>query len=596
MVLLAPAGVAQVRPAQRVNVLGLNDSGGNQADGIGVATRGSRFAMVWAEQLGTSAGTQDIHFSVSDDFGLTWSPQVRIDTGDGPNASDSDEPKVVITGDGTIVAVWEDVKDARSFGTDNEDLFYNRSSDGGATWLSPSLPLNTPTSGAHASSDVDRISIAADGDRICVVWEEDSLAGAGGAEEIWFTRSTDAGATWTAPRIVTSTTTIVDADDPKVAVRGSNVVIGFIDDGGWDDDVYALGSTDFGTTFTKVLVESATTGDVDDPQLAMDGDLVALVWQDADAGGASDGLHGVVSQDGGRTWRAETVLAPRVQATPGARVSWAVVAVRDPDVYVVYTEDSESVAGGGPGGLTKLYASVSNSRGGSWTFDVPLDAADGRRDNRPAVAVGDAYVVVCSETGAAGANGLGFTYSGDHGATWSPLHAVPGVGPDVDSEDLHEGTYFVTSASGDLALAGFWDRPTGTNELYASAIEVGSVTRYCPTTPNSTGAPAVLDSLGTTYYAANDFGLRASGLPDHPGIFLLGRTAISLPYADGYICLGGVRFLRPPLLALGGVAERTVDLPSDGVLLGTNTFQYWYRDPGFGVSNNLSDALEVTFR
>jgi hypothetical protein len=140
---------AQVRLPMRVNVGGANQDGANRVDGIGVAARGSRFCVAWAEQGGTHDSTQDIHVAVSEDDGLSWSAPRRVDLGDGPHATDADQPKVLILEDGTLLVAFEDSRASAAQGGTNEDLLLNRSSDGGQSWLAQPITLNGPTGGGE---------------------------------------------------------------------------------------------------------------------------------------------------------------------------------------------------------------------------------------------------------------------------------------------------------------------------------------------------------------------------------------------------------------------------------------------------------------
>ena len=152
--LLAATSQAQtVRLAQRVNTGGFNPNANNHQDGFGLAIRCTRVLAVWTEQNGVNDTLNDIYSSYSDDDGQTWSAMTRVDLGTPNNAHDSDQPKVVITSSGIAVAIWEEKSAANAFASSNEDLFFNRSLDGGVTWLPVSLGLNTLTGGSHAQFD-----------------------------------------------------------------------------------------------------------------------------------------------------------------------------------------------------------------------------------------------------------------------------------------------------------------------------------------------------------------------------------------------------------------------------------------------------------
>ncbi|MCP3919396.1 MAG: exo-alpha-sialidase [bacterium] len=623
--ILSLASLAQAqtpRPAQRVNTTGDNSASDNRSDGAGLAVQGARFVAVWCDQFATAAATQDAFVSVSDDDGITWSLPARIDTGDAPNQSDTEEAKVVITDDGTIVAIFEDKKDAAQQGSNNEDLFYNRSTDGGVTWLAAALPLNTPTAGAHVTSDIDRASITTSGNRVFVVWEEDSQAGLGLAEELWFTASGDSGATWSAPFILTTTAApLPDVDDPKVIASGLNVVVTAISDAGGADDVYVWHSTDGGQSFAMQLVETDTAGDVNGTLASADGDLMVLAWLDNSnffPGGYA--AHALVSLDAGLTWGSEISLSVRVEATQFSNAIWLGIETQGDNVYAVYADDSEAVQATGPSGPTgqaasKVYAAVSNDAGATWSVDVPLDPADARRNNRPSVVATDFQVFVHMETGVNGGNGLAYVVSNDLGQTWLAPSIVVGAGPDVDSEDVHEGRTFAASDLTGTALSLFWDRPTAANELYVAGMEggFGSIgTNYCgPSLPNSSGLSATIAASGSILAGGNPLTLIARDLPQNQfGYFLAGRTQgfFNPPGSQGFICLNGNigRYNAPSEIGASGLSgsfQLDIDTnaipvnPPAPILAGESwNFQAWFRDNNPTLTSNFTDGLEVVLQ
>jgi len=128
--------------------------------------------------------------------------------------------------------------------------------------------------------------------------------------------------------------------------------------------------------------------------------------------------------------------------------------------------------------------------------------------------------------------------------------------------------------------------------------------RYCTTSPNSTGSGALIDSNGQTSVAANGFELSViSASFNQPGVFYYGPNQGSVPFGDGVRCVfGGVFRLRPAVTTDSmGDASYALDfgnLPPGGDIVPGSiwNFQFWYRDPAFGGAGfNLSDALEVTF-
>ncbi|HJP00333.1 MAG TPA: zinc-dependent metalloprotease [Planctomycetota bacterium] len=142
-----------------------------------------------------------------------------------------------------------------------------------------------------------------------------------------------------------------------------------------------------------------------------------------------------------------------------------------------------------------------------------------------------------------------------------------------------------------------------------TACDIG--VSFCSASPNSSGAPAVIDFYGTTSVGASDLVLAVWNAPPQQfGLFFYGPQRVDLPFGDGVRCVGGgsvglFRFNPPQLTDGFGDLERPVDFTvppagsGPGALLpgGAWHFQFWYRDPlGPGGSGfNFSDGLTLLF-
>ncbi len=127
---------------------------------------------------------------------------------------------------------------------------------------------------------------------------------------------------------------------------------------------------------------------------------------------------------------------------------------------------------------------------------------------------------------------------------------------------------------------------------------------YCPTSPNSAGAGALMWFSGHASKSLNDTALLVfAAAPNQPGIFYYGDRQTQLPFGDGWRCVGGKveRLLPTVIVDSFGNGNFPLDLlgpPPAGTIQAGETwnFQFWYRDPPGGPAGfNLSDALELTF-
>lgn len=146
---------------------------------------------VW--QDGRHGGTYNnrIYFSRSTDRGVTWSPNVSI-TQDIPVSTVVNQLAPRIGFDsvtGKIHVVWQDNRNG------HYDIFTSSSADAGVTW-SPSVKVNDE-GGIPNSAKLHPGMVISDGGYIYVTWQDQR----NGNDDIYFTRSEDGGATWPFPNI-----------------------------------------------------------------------------------------------------------------------------------------------------------------------------------------------------------------------------------------------------------------------------------------------------------------------------------------------------------------------------------------------------------
>jgi len=310
----------------------------------------------------------DILVARSTDNGVTWTAPAALNTNAASDSGNDWRPQVTTDGTGNWVAVWFSNEGfGYTIGPDNE-ILVARSTDNGVTWTTPAA-LNTNAVSDTARDVEPQIATDGAGNWVAVWRAFDSLGGTFGTDsDILVARSTDNGATWTAPAVLNNNAASDTGDDYLAEITtdraGNWVAVWFSNDSlggtiGADYDILVARSTDNGATWTASAAlntnAASDSGDDASPQVTTDraGNWVAA-WTSNDSLGESVGTdYDVViarSTDNGATWTAPEALNtnaasdtdddyyPRV--TTDSAGHWIAVWVSDdslggsPDIFV----------------------------------------------------------------------------------------------------------------------------------------------------------------------------------------------------------------------------------------------------------------------
>ena len=333
---------------------------------------GQIFAVVALGLFGLCASVQAQNFStptnVSNNTDFSMTPQVAADAS------------------GNIYVVWED--DTAT----NSNILFGRSTDGGMTFLTK--PLSNTTGFSYSP----RICVDGKG-AISVVWVDDTT----GNPVVYFSRSTDGGATFSSPASLSS----VDAysASPQVAVDGAGNISVV-----WESDSAPVGilfrhSAD-GAMFSPAVnlatnpINPKLTGSLA-PQMAVGVDgSINVVWED-DFNFQSD-ISFSRSTDQGATFSPTLNLSHNAGNSFGSQIAVDLSG----NVNVVWMDDT-------PGNFDILFTrstdkgatfpsvvNVSNSPGDSGSPQVGVDGNGNIfvawQDNVPPVIKKDIYFAVSS--------------------------------------------------------------------------------------------------------------------------------------------------------------------------------------------------------
>jgi carboxyl-terminal processing protease len=270
----------------------------------GIAVSGQVLHVSWEDARN---GPREIYYKRSLDGGLTWESDVRM------TYANINAFLVSVAANGTYVHLtWQDERDG------NDEVYYKRSVDGGATWDSDVRLSNDPEYSGLPS-------VAVSGSVVHIAWEENR----NGNGEIYYIRSVDNGTNWGPETRLT--TTILESWDPAIAVSGLTVHCTYMEDVmGGDYEIFYIRSVNSGLTWETPVRLSYNTASSIYPNIASLGQDVHVVWRDQRDGQPE--IYYNKSANGGTTWAlVETRLTnsagiseyPTVCATPAAtHVVW----------------------------------------------------------------------------------------------------------------------------------------------------------------------------------------------------------------------------------------------------------------------------------
>ncbi|MBI4556142.1 MAG: carboxypeptidase regulatory-like domain-containing protein [Candidatus Hydrogenedentes bacterium] len=388
-----------------------------------------------------------------------------------------------------------------------------------------SAPLNTNAAGDSGSDESPRLMTDGAGNWVAVWYSTDSLGGTiGNDEDIFVARSTDNGATWTAPTPLNANASTDSGYDrePQVETDGAGnwVVVWWSNDAlggtiGTDADILVSRSTDNGASWTDPVPLNANaatdSGDDFNPQVTTDGagNWVA-VWHSNDSlGGTINTDQDILvarSTDNGTTWTVPVPLNTNAATDLGADV-YAQVATDKAGSWVVVWQSSDSL-GGTIGSDYDILAARSSDNGATWTGPAPLNtnaATDSGGDWNSHVATdgaGSWIVVWRSNDSLSGTLGTDYDIlvarSTDDGLTWAdpaPLNSNAAT----DSRDDREPRVTTDGAGNWVAVWYSWDSLGGTIGTDTDILVARSTDNGTTWTD-----PAPLNSNAATDFAEGD--------------------------------------------------------------------------------------------
>ncbi len=179
---------------------------------------GTSVYVAWRDKR---SGLADVYFNRSLDSGATWlASDVRINTGVPAGTADARNAELAAS-QSTVYLVWWDDRNATG---GVHDVFVQRSLDRGTTWPVAPTRLDTDVPGA---ADSQSPHLAASASSAFVVWSEFR----NGDSDIYMNRTSDHGATWLAADVkIDNAATGISSGDTQIAASGSSVYVTYQDD------------------------------------------------------------------------------------------------------------------------------------------------------------------------------------------------------------------------------------------------------------------------------------------------------------------------------------------------------------------------------
>ena len=300
-----------------------------------------------------------------------WEPDQRLtnDPASSMTAENSNTWTVAAAGD-TVHVVWTDSRDG------NDEIYYKRSTDGGTTWGGD---VKLSTTGLAFGP-----SAAVAGETVHVVWNGLPSVNPGEPLEVYYTRSTDGGATWDSIMRLTSDSADY-AWQPAVAAAGANVHVAWYDGRNgpaYPAEIYYTRSTDGGATWGSDVRLTNSAPASEWASIAATGDRVHVVWSDTRDAGTNE-IYYKCSDDNGATWPASPGGDTRLTSPDSEPSCFPSIAVAGASVHVVWCDRRDGASG------DEVYYKCSDDGGTTWSNDTRLSVNDNQQSRHPSIAVAD---------------------------------------------------------------------------------------------------------------------------------------------------------------------------------------------------------------
>jgi hypothetical protein len=220
-----------------------------------ISASGNNVYVVW--QDGTP-GNYEVFFTASTTGGASFTDVINLSN----NAEYSGYPQISASGNNVYV-VWQDYSAA----TNNIDIYFRKSTDGGASFTD----VINLSNNAGVSQNFQLIT---SGNNVYVVWQD----GTPGNYEVFFTASTTGGASFT--DVINLSNNAGVSSLPQISTSQNNVFVVWQDNSLGNYEVFFRSSFDHGSNFNNPINLSGNRGSSYNQEIAISSNNVYITWQD----------------------------------------------------------------------------------------------------------------------------------------------------------------------------------------------------------------------------------------------------------------------------------------------------------------------------
>jgi hypothetical protein len=378
-----------------------------------------------------------------------WQPDFRITNNDSSSRTGWNNSWAVAANGNMVHLVWWDTRNL------NQEIYYNSSADTGLTWGADRRLTNN----ANSSQDP---GVAVSGDTVHVVWQDNR----DGNYEIYYKRSTDAGATWGSDSRLSNNSSWSGL--PSLASSGPYIFVVWCDDRDGNREIYGRRSIDGGGSWGGETRLTTTSDWGWTPSVALLRDTVQVVWYESDPGGnlGKDIFH-IRSTDAGTTWSIPDTL------THDPANSWRPsIGVSGLSVHVVWQDNRD--------GNYEIYYKRSTDAGATWGSDSRL-TTDSYNSVEPSLAVSGANLHLAWTDDRDQNSEIYYKFSANMGQSWGPDERL--------TNEPATSWYGSIAASGRTVHIAWYDQRDGNWEVYYKRNPTGNM-KISETQPLENQPPA----------------------------------------------------------------------------------------------------------